>query len=64
MKVGMTGPKAKMPQTIEEWKYLAGMYEKRMLSVRKEMGQLKHRLHNALQKLEKQHAKANNSKSR
>lgn len=39
--IGMTPKSEAMPQTIEEWRRLAGLYEKQMLKDKEEIARLK-----------------------
>lgn len=51
MKEGLTPRGTPMPQTLEEWRHLASLYEAKMLLDKNLISDLKHRLHNAEQKL-------------
>lgn len=47
---GLTPRGKSMPQTLEEWRYLAGLYEAEMLKDSKEISKLKQRI-NRLEQL-------------
>ena len=51
MTAGLTPKGTKMPQTIEEFHYLAKLDEKVILQQKKEIGQLKHKINILHQKL-------------
>ena len=51
LKPGLTAKGQPMPQTVEEWKYLYGLAEKRMHEMKFENAKLRARLNTANQKL-------------
>ena len=51
--VGLTPKPDKMPQTVEEWKYIADLYEERMVAQMAANSKLRSRVNTLEQKLER-----------
>jgi len=51
MKAGLTPRGKPMPQTVEEWKYLYSLAEKKMFEMKEENSKLRHEINNIRNKL-------------
>jgi hypothetical protein len=49
---GLTTKGLPMPNTLDEWRYLAGVYGESMIKHREQLGQLRHKVNTLEQKLE------------
>ena len=59
MIAGLTPKGEPMPQTLEEWSYLADLYEEGLIAAKEENSKLRSQVHELKQKLEKYRHEAN-----